>query len=101
MYEGLRILYLTKVIPDYLHDVVFKGLMELGCLVEDYPRKPSLHGTAHPSEFHSEQILFDLPSHTVGECPDLMVIPGLWHDYVPGGPLRWCGRVVETYDILS
>lgn len=97
-YSDLDILYLTKVIPDYLHDVVFLGLCELGCNVEDYPVKPSLHGMPHPSKFHSQQLLFKLPEKKLRKKnPDILIVPGLWYDTVPQGPQIWAKQVVEIY----
>jgi hypothetical protein len=93
--KDLDILFLTKEIPDYLHDMLFYGLHELGCNIEDFPRKMSLHGVPHPSEFHTEQLLLNLPPKTLRKTPDIMVVTALSHDFNPRGPVWWNNFVVE------
>lgn len=94
-FSDLDILFLTKEIPDYLHDMLFYGLRELGCNIEDYPRKMSLHGVPHPSEFHTEQLLLTLDSRSLRKQPDIMVVTALSHDYNPKGPVWWNDFVME------
>ena len=93
--KDLDILFLTKEIPDYLHDMLFYGLYDLGCNIEDYPRKPSLHGVPHPSEFHTAQLLLDLPPRTLRKNPDIMVVTALSHDYNPKGISWWADFVID------
>lgn len=94
-YKDLDILFLTKEIPDYLHDMLFYGLYDLGCTVEDYPVKPSLHGVPHPSEFHSQQLLLNLPVRTLRKSPDIMIVTALSHDYNPKGISWWADFVID------
>jgi len=93
--NDLDILFLTKEIPDYLHDMLFYGLYDLGCNIEDYPRKSSLHGVPHPSEFHTEQLLLNLPPKSLRKNPDIMVVTALSHDYNPKGINWWANFVIE------
>ena len=94
-YKDLDILFLTKEIPDYLHDMMFYGLHDFGCTVEDYPVKPSLHGVPHPSEFHSQQLLLNLPMRTLRKSPDIMIVTALSHDYNPKGINWWANFVIQ------
>ena len=94
-YRDLDILFLTKEIPDYLHDMLFYGLYDLGCNIEDYPRKPSLHGIPHPSEFHTEQLLLNLSPKNLRKNPDIMVVTALSHDYNPKGINWWANFAIE------
>lgn len=100
-FEDLDILFLTKDIPDYLHDAVYLGLTQLGCNVVDFPRKCSLHGRPHPSEFHSEQLLFNLPENSLRKRPDLMIVTALSHDYNPWGKGMWMNIVAQVEDFFK
>jgi hypothetical protein len=74
-YSDLDILYLSPLIPDYLHDCVFLGLCELGCNVVDFPTKPSLHGTPYTVLFRCDQLIFNLPERKLRkEKPDLIIV---------------------------
>lgn len=101
-YSDLDIVFMTKIIPSYLQDALFYGLHQLGCNVVDYPVKPSLHGTPHPSEFHSEQILFHLPKNKLRKKnPDILIITAQAQDYNPAGPYNWSRHVIETIERLK
>ena len=98
-YSDLDILFLTKEIPDYVHDAVYLGLSELGCNVVDFPRKPSLHGTRHPSIFHCPQTLFQLPINDLRKArPDLMIVTALMYDHNPLGTRGWFEHVWAVDD---
>lgn len=97
--NSLDILFMTKVIPDYLHDALYYGLRMLGHNVVDYPVKPSLHGTPHPSEFHSQQLLFHFQHTKLRKPnPDLLIVTALGFDYNPVGSQNWSRHVLETID---
>jgi hypothetical protein len=73
-YSDLEILYLSPLMPDYLHDCTFLGLHELGCNVVEFPRKPSLHGTPYTELFRCDQLTFTLPENKLRkENPDLII----------------------------
>jgi len=99
-YSDLDILFLTKEIPDYIHDAVHLGLCQLGCNVLDYPDKPSLHGTKSP-KFHSDQLLFNLPRVKLRKKADLMIVTSLAYDYNPMGTDKWKKSVVEAEIIFE
>lgn len=69
-----KVLFMTKEIPDYLHDAVYCGFKDIGCVVEDYPRKGTLHNTYDETQRLSNQLFFSFPEETIEGVPDLLVI---------------------------
>ena len=101
IYSDLDILYLmTKKIPDYLHDALYKGFCDLGCNVVDFPEKSSLHGSWCSEEYRVEQLLFDYPKKQLNKTQlDVLIVTGMIKNYnLCNTPEGWAQFIQQTID---
>jgi hypothetical protein len=84
----MNILMFSKLCPDYLHDVLYHGLRQLGHVVHDYPRKTNLH---HP-EPTSGLLEFNWDEQSIQYADVLMIC---------AQPADYRDRESEYYEYLN
>ncbi len=101
-YSDIDILYLmTKDVPDYLQDVLYKGFCDLRCNVVDLPSKGSLHGIPHRSIFHVPHLLFNYPQGHLRKNPDLIILSSMFIDFGKFGTReKWAEYVLDITKIF-
>lgn len=94
-YKGLKILFFNKYIPDYLYDLIYAGLKELECIVQDYPEKPSLHSHINGCP---PQLKFNFKKEEITGQPDLMIVCAHGYNNNDSEIYYWCLQVAEAYN---
>lgn len=98
-YKGLKVLFFTKLVPDYLYDILYAGFRELGCVVEEYPEKKNLHSFL-PS--CPPQLKFNYDREILVEPPDLMIIGAHGYSGFNDEDInKWANKVQDVYRVYK